>query len=1085
MPQFFIDRPIFAWVLAILITFIGILSIQFMPVSQSPDVAPPAITITAHYPGASAEEVAESVTSIIENKLNGAKGLLYFESVSDSNGESQIVVTFAPGTDPDLAQVDVQNRVSNVAAQLPAAVNQQGLEFSQTSTGFLMIVTVSSKDGSMDQTALTDYITRNIQNPVSRVPGVGQFQLFGAPRAMRIWLNPDKLVGLNLSVDEVLQALTTQNVLVSAGTLGAPPSPPTQRVTASVLVNGQLGNVEEFGNVIVRANRDGSSVKLKDVARIEVGADNYFFGSRLNGKPTGAFAIVLSPSANALKTAQGVKDRMEELAKYFPDNVEYGIPYDTAPYVSVSIQQVIHTLLEAMVLVFLVMFLFLQNVRYTLIPALVVPVAMMGAFAVMLAMGLSINVLTMFAMVLAIGILVDDAIVVVENVERIMVEEGLSPVEATSKAMPQISGAIVGITAVLSVVFLPLAFMSGSVGVIYRQFAVAMSVSILFSAFLALTFTPALCATLLKPIPKGHHEEKRGFFGWFNDFFNRSTNRYERYVASTLHRGGRLMVVYLILVAVMGWLYMRMPSGFLPEEDQGYVISNIELPAGSSANRTLEVIEEVEKYFMEQPTTADVITVRGFSFNGNGLNAALAFVPLKNFAERQGPGQSAQAIAGQAMGRLLMGIPDALVFTVTPPAISSLGNASGFDFRLQDRSGQGYDALMAATNQMMAAAMQRKELAQVRISGLGPGAQLSLNIDRERMSALGVDFSHASTLLSSALGAKYVGKFPNMGWMQNVWVQADEAFRMDVEDILRLNTRNDKGEMVPLFSFVTASWKQGPTQVVRYNNYMAVRISGSAGPGYSTGDAMAVMESLVSELPAGFGYEWTGLSFQEKEAGSQAPILMALALIVVFLVLAALYESWAIPFSVMLIVPLGMLGAVALVTAVGMENDVYFQVGMVTVIGLAAKNAILIVEFAKDLYARGQGLFEATVQASRMRFRPILMTSFAFILGVVPLTLATGAGAASQKAVGFGVLGGMLAATPFAVMFVPVFYVVVLSFFKTKPKLLGREAEAFRKEQEARAASLAPPVETQVTASSGVEAGDAVHPNSSGPEGRL
>jgi len=1038
MSLFFTDRPIFAWVIAILITLLGLLSLRTMPVSQYPDVAPPAIEIRATYPGASAEEVAEAVTSIIENELNGAKGLLYYESVSDSNGSSQITATFSPGTDPDDAQVDVQNRVSNVMAQLPAAVTQQGVSFEQTSAGFLMVVALSSKDGSMDATALADYITRNIQNPISRVPGVGRFQLFAAPRAMRIWIDPEKLVGLNMSTQELAQALQSQNILIPAGVLGSPPSPQTQRVTANVATNGQLKTVKDFEDVIIRSLPNGSTVRLKDVATVEVGADNYQFGARLNGVPTAAFAVVLAPGANALETAEGVKKQMDQLSAYFPGDVEYSIPYNTAPYVEVSITQVVHTLFEAMVLVFLVMYLFLQNVRYTIIPALVVPVAMMGAFAVMNAMGFSVNVLTMFAMVLAIGILVDDAIVVVENVERIMVEDGLPPVEATKKAMPQISGAIVGITIVLSVVFLPLAFMSGSVGVIYRQFAVAMAISILFSGFLALSFTPALCATILKPIPKGHHDEKKGFFGWFNRAFGATTHKYERGVHHLIHRSGRYLVIYLVLVAAMGWMYLRLPSAFLPDEDQGFVIVNMELPSGSSANRTSEVIEQVEKYFLAQPEVDNIVAVRGFSFNGNGLNAALAFASLKDFSERKGPGQSAQAIAGKATGYLLGTIPDALVFAVIPPAITSLGTSSGFDLRLQDRGNMGYANLLAGANELLAKAAQNPALSQVRITGLAPGPEVQIKIDRDKLAALGVDFSEAAGVLSAAMGGQYLGKFPNMGRMQNVWVQAQPDKRMTVEDILKLNARNRDGEMVPLASFVDVSWSQGPTQVVRYNSYDSIRISGAAAPGYSTGQAMQAMQDMIAELPDGFGYEWTGLSYQEIQAGAQAPILMGLAILVVFLVLAALYESWAIPLSVLMVVPLGMLGAVGLVTALGMNNDVYFQVGMVTVIGLAAKNAILIVEFAKDLHAKGMGLLEATIEAARLRFRPILMTSFAFILGVVPLAMSSGAGAASQKAVGFGVLGGMLAATPFAVIFVPIFFVVVLRFFKTKVKMFDK-----------------------------------------------
>ncbi|CAM5205195.1 Efflux pump membrane transporter OS=Castellaniella defragrans (strain DSM / CCUG 39792 / 65Phen)OX=1437824 GN=BN940_09761 PE=3 SV=1 [Castellaniella denitrificans] len=1040
MPQFFIERPIFAWVVALAIALAGILAIPNMAVSQYPDVAPPTVNINATYPGASATEVATSVASVIENELNGAKGLLYYESVSDSNGQAEITVTFAPGTDADLAQVDVQNRLSNATAKLPAAVTQQGLKVSQSNSGFLMVVTLSSKDGSVDQYALADYITRNIQNPMSRVKGVGKFQLFAASRAMRVWVDPQKLVGYGLSMSQVNNALASQNLVISGGLLGSPPNPASQRTVAPLTVNGQLTTPEEFGAIVLKANPDGSSVRIRDVARVELGSDNYQFGARLNGKPTAAFALSLTPSANALETAKLAKAKMAELARFFPDNITYQIPYDTSPYIDLSIEQVVHTLFEAMVLVFVVMFVFLQNVRYTLIPALVVPVAMMGAFTVMLALGFSINVLTMFAMVLAIGILVDDAIVVVENVERIMAEEGLSPKEATKKAMPQISGAIVGITLVLTTVFLPLAFMSGSVGVIYRQFSVAMAVSILFSALLALSFTPALCATLLKPIPKGHHESKRGFFGWFNRGFERTTQGYTRWVTRSLKRALRMMVVFALLVGVLGWMYVRLPTSFLPEEDQGYVIANIELPSGASSNRTVEIIEQVEKYFMALPQVANIIAVQGFSFNGNGLNAAIAFVPLKDFSERKGPGDSAQAISGTAMGKLLFGLPDSMVISITPPAISSLGNASGFDLRLEDRSGVGSEALQAATQQLLQLASQSPILTGTRITGLGPGPQLKVEIDRTKAAALGVDFSEAANLISTAIGSSYVGKFTNQGWVQNVWVQAEQSARMNPDDILRLNARNTSGEMVPLSSFVSLEWTRGPVQVVRYNGYESIRIGGSAAPGYSTGQAMAEMERLITQLPSGLGYEWTGLSYQEIQAGSQSAILMGLSILVVFMVLAALYESWAIPLSVMLAVPLGMLGAVLLSSLMGKDNDVYFMVGMVTVIGLAAKNAILIVEFAKDLYASGAGLAESAIEAARLRFRPILMTSFAFILGVVPLVLATGAGAASQNAVGLGVLGGMLAATPLAVLFVPTFFVVILKLFKTKPKLLGHQA---------------------------------------------
>lgn len=1037
MPQFFIERPVFAWVVALAISLAGLLAIPNMPVSQYPEVAPPSITISANYPGASVDDVSQSVVSVIENELNGAKGLLYYESVSDSYGRAQITATFRPGTDPDMAQVDVQNRLSNVTAMLPAAVMDQGLTVEQANTGFLMVVSLSSTDGTLDQVALADYITRNIQNPVSRVPGVGKFQLFASPRAMRIWVDPNKLVGYNLSMSDVNAAIARQNVVISGGILGSPPNPEEQRVAVPITVNGQLESVDEFSNIILRATPDGAIVRLSDVARIEVGADTYQFGARLNSNPTAAFAISLTPDANALSTAAGVKQAMDELSEFFPSNIRYDVPYDTAPYVQVSIEQVLHTLVEAMVLVFLVMYLFLQDVRYTLIPALVVPVALLGAVAVMLTAGFSINVLTMFAMVLAIGILVDDAIVVVENVERIMSEEGLSPKEAATKAMPQISGAVVGMTLVLSTVFFPLAFMSGSVGVIYRQFAITMAVSILFSGFLALTFTPALCATILKPVGKDGHTKKRGFFGWFNRTFDRIADRYEGWVGRSLKRAGRMMVLYLVLVAALGWLYMRLPTSFLPEEDQGFVIANIELPAGATANRTLDVIKTVEDHFMALPQVENIVAVQGFSFNGNGLNAALSFISLKDFAERRNPEDSAQALAGQATQKLLFGLPDSMVFSIVPPAISSLGNASGFDLRLEDRGSMGHGALLAGAQQLLQLANESPVITDARIVGLSPGPQLGVHIDRDKAAALGVDFTEAAQLISTAMGSAYVGKFTNQGWVQNIWVQADHEQRMDPNDILSLYARNNQGQMVPLSAFVSLDWNQAPVQLVRYNSYESIRIGGTAAPGYSTGQAMAEMERLITQLPPGFGYDWTGLSYQEIQAGNQTLILMGLAILVVFMLLAALYESWAIPLSVMLAVPLGMLGAVGLSSAMGMANDVYFTVGMVTVIGLAAKNAILIVEFAKDIYAQGGTLTGAAVHAARLRFRPILMTSFAFILGVFPLVVASGASSASQNAVGLGVFGGMLAATPLALVFVPTFFVVVLSVFKTRPKVLG------------------------------------------------
>ncbi len=1048
MSNFFINRPIFAWVIAIIIFFAGVVSIPNMAISQYPEVAPPTITVNATYPGAGAEEVARSVTSLIENELNGAEGMLYYASTSDSYGAAKIDVTFEPGTDPDLAQVDVQNRIAAVNSKLPQAVTQQGITYSKSTSGFLLIGTLSSTDGSLDDAGLGDYITRNIQNSIARIKGVGQFQLFASPRAMRIWVDSAKMTSFGLTTSDIKTALQTQNAQITGGTLGSPPTPDDQTTSATVVVNGQLSTVKEFGDIVLRATTGGSTVRLSDVARIEVGADSYQFGARLNGQTSAAFAVSLAPNANALETSKLVQAEMENLAQYFPDNIEYKIPYNTAPYVDASITQVVHTLVEAMLLVFVVMFLFLQNIRYTLIPAIVVPVALMGTLATLSAMGYSINTLTMFAMVLAIGILVDDAIVVVENVERIMAEEGLAPKEATIKAMPQIFGAIVGITLVLMVVFAPLFFMSGSAGVIYRQFAAAMIISIAFSAFLALTFTPAMCATLLKPVPKGHHE-KKGFFGWFNRTFAKITNNYTGFVGGLLKRGGRMMLIYLGLVILLGFLYLRLPSSFLPTEDQGYAVTNIELPAGVSAKRTEEVIKQVEEYYKKQPEVENIITVQGFSFNGSGLNSAIAFTPFKKFDERKGDEHSAMSVAGRATGQLLFGIPDAMVLSIVPPSIPSLGTATGFDLRLQDRGGMGQTQLREAANQLIQLSGQSKILSQVRISGLGPGPQLKVTVDRIKAYSLGVNMAEVGSVLSGTIGNSYLGQFPNQGWMQNVWIQAEADQRMSPEDILKLRVHNTDGDLVPLSSFVTLDWVQGQSQVQRYNSYDSITIQGQANAGYANGEAMDEIVKLIGQLPSGIGYEWTGLSYQEVQAGSQASIMLALAFAVVFLVLAALYESWWIPLSAVLVVPLGMLGTVGLVTLVGMSNDIYFQVGMITVIGLSAKNAILIVEFAKDAFASGKGLVESTLEAARLRFRPILMTSFAFIMGVIPLMLANAEGAASQQAVGYGVFGGMVAATPFAVLFVPTFFVVVMTFFKVKPRLLGRQADEHQKATEA------------------------------------
>ncbi len=1033
MPSFFIDRPIFAWVVAIFISLAGLLALPQMPVSQYPDVAPPQIEVMTFYPGASPEDTYQSVTRLIEEELNGAKGLLYFESSSDSSGLIQITVTFEPGTDPDLASVDVQNRIKRVEPRLPAAVTQQGIQVEQAGAGFLLIVSVISKDGSMSNIDLGDYLARNIIGELRRVPGVGKAQFFATERALRIWLDPDRMVGLNITTADVNAAIASQNAAAPAGRIGGMPSLEEQQISATVLVKGQLSSPEEFSNIVLRANPDGSSVRLGDVARVEVGGQSYDFSSRLNGAPSASIAIQLAPGANAMATSAAIDARMNELSRFFPAGVEYSIPYDTSPFVAISIEKVMYTLVEAMLLVFVVIFVFLQNLRYTLIPMVVVPIALLGAIAVMLAIGFSINVLTMFAMVLAIGILVDDAIVVVENVERIMSEEGLPPKEAARKAMTQITGAIVGITLVLTSVFVPMAFFPGAVGVIYQQFSLTMVSAILFSALMALSLTPALCATFLKPVQAGHHHAKKGFFGWFNRGFERVSQRYGSGVAGVVRRTGRYMVIYLVLLAGLGWMFARLPSAFLPDEDQGFVIVDIQAPTDASANRTFNVVRKVEEVFMAEPAVKSATVISGFSFSGGGQNAGLAFMTLKDWAER-GPEDSAQAIAERANGAL-GGVTDANIMALSPPAVQGLGNSTGFSFRLQDRGGLGQNALAAARDQLLGAIMGSPVFMMAYPEGMPDAPQVSLLIDREKANAFGVTFADISGTLATSLGSAYINDYPNEGRLQRVVVQADASKRMSEADILKLNVRNARGGMVPLSAFARTEWTRGPSQVIGYNGYRAIRIGGMAAPGYSSGDAIAEMERLAGELPPGFGFEWTGQSLQEIQSGSQAPFLLAISALLVFLVLAALYESWSVPLSVILVVPLGLLGSAAALTLFGMPNDVYFKVGLITIIGLSAKNAVLIIEFAKDLRAEGKGVIEATLEAAKLRFRPILMTSLAFTLGVLPLALASGASAESQQAIGTGVIGGMISGTVLAIFFVPVFFVFVMSLFdrRTRP----------------------------------------------------
>ncbi|MGY0833800.1 multidrug efflux RND transporter permease subunit [Azospirillum argentinense] len=1022
MPHFFIERPVFAWVIALFIILFGVIAIPQLPIARYPSVAPPTVSILATYPGASPQTMNDGVISLIERELSSVKNLLYFESASDASGSATVTATFTPGTDPDMAQVDVQNKLKSIEPRLPQAVRQNGLTVESASSGFLMIVGLKSDDGRFDETALSDYMARNIVEELRRIDGVGRVQLFGSEQAMRVWVDPAKLMAHGLSMSDLTAAISQQNVQIAPGSVGASPTLPGQTVTVPLTIQGQLTTSEEFAGVVLRAASDGSNVTLGDVARVELGAQSYSFINRENGKATTAASVQLTPGGNAVRTAEGVQARLEELSRTLPSGMSHSIPFNTAPFVKVSIEKVIQTLAEAMLLVFLVMYLFLQNVRCTLIPAIVAPIALLGTFAVMLVSGFSINVLTMFGMVLAIGIIVDDAIVVVENVERIMAREGLAPKDATVKAMKEITGAVIGITLVLTAVFIPMALASGSVGVIYQQFTLSMAVAILFSAFLALTLTPALCATLLRPVDPAHHE-KRGFFGWFNRGFDRLTQRYERRVAGLVTRTGRVMLVFAALVAVLVLAFRQLPSAFLPEEDQGYFMTSIQLPAEATTERTLRIVKTFEEHVASRPSVASTLSIVGFGFSGSGTNAAMGFTMLKDWGERGGATPQSEAELAQ---RVMAGTTEGTVMNLLPPAIEELGTSSGFTLRLQDRANQGYAALKAAETRLLELAAKSGAVTGVYPDGLPAGTSVRLDIDREKAEALGVAFTSVSDTLSTAMGSTYVNDFPNAGRMQQVIIQADASARMQIDDVLKMFVRNAAGGMVPLSEIVCPVWSETPLQLVRYQGFPAARISGSAAPGVSSGTAMAEMERLAAQLPSGFAIAWTGQSLQERQSAAQAPVLMALSMLVVFLVLAALYESWAIPLSVMLVVPLGLLGAVLAVMLRGLPNDVYFKVGMITVIGLSAKNAILIVEFAKQLREEGMGLAEAAVAAARLRLRPILMTSLAFGLGVVPLMIAMGASAETQHAIGTGVFGGMVSATVLAIIFVPVFFVFVM-----------------------------------------------------------
>ncbi|MGQ4770957.1 efflux RND transporter permease subunit [Citrobacter freundii] len=1028
MANFFIRRPIFAWVLAIILMMAGALAIMQLPVAQYPTIAPPAVAISATYPGADAQAVQDTVTQVIEQNMNGIDNLMYMSSTSDSAGSVTITLTFQSGTDPDIAQVQVQNKLQLATPLLPQEVQQQGISVEKSSSSFLMVAGFVSDNPQTTQDDISDYVASNVKDSISRLNGVGDVQLFGAQYAMRIWLDANFLNKYQLTPVDVINQLKVQNDQIAAGQLGGTPALPNQQLNASIIAQTRLKDPEEFGKVTLRVNSDGSVVHLKDVARIELGGENYNVVARINGKPASGLGIKLATGANALDTANAIKAKLVELQPFFPQGMKVVYPYDTTPFVTISIHEVVKTLFEAIVLVFLVMYLFLQNIRATLIPTIAVPVVLLGTFAVLAAFGYSINTLTMFGMVLAIGLLVDDAIVVVENVERVMMEDNLPPKEATEKSMSQIQGALVGIAMVLSAVFIPMAFFGGSTGAIYRQFSITIVSAMALSVLVALILTPALCATLLKPVSAEHHEKKSGFFGWFNAKFDHSVNHYTNSVSGIVRKTGRYLVVYLIIVIGMAVLFMRLPTSFLPEEDQGVFMTMIQLPAGATQERTQKVLDQVTQYYLtnEKTNVESVFTVNGFSFSGQGQNSGLAFVSLKPWDERSGEENSVEAVIARAT-RAFSQIRDGLVFPFNMPAIVELGTATGFDFELIDQGGLGHTALTQARNQLLGMVAKHPDLlVRVRPNGLEDTPQFKLDVDQEKAQALGVSLSDINETISASLGGYYVNDFIDRGRVKKVYVQGDAKYRMLPVDINNLYIRSSNGEMVPFSAFSASHWIYGSPRLERYNGMPSMEILGEAAPGRSTGEAMALMESLAEKLPNGIGHDWTGMSYQERLSGNQAPALYAISLIVVFLCLAALYESWSIPFSVMLVVPLGVVGALLAASLRGMNNDVYFQVGLLTTIGLSAKNAILIVEFAKDLMDKeGKGLIEATLEASRMRLRPILMTSLAFILGVMPLVISHGAGSGAQNAVGTGVMGGMLTATLLAIFFVPVFFVVV------------------------------------------------------------
>ncbi|MDR3640406.1 MAG: efflux RND transporter permease subunit [Humidesulfovibrio sp.] len=1033
MAKFFIDRPVFAWVIAIIIMLSGVLSIIRLPISQYPKIAPTAVSISASYPGASSKTLEDTVTQVIEQKMKGIDDLRYMSSTSDSTGQVAITLTFDSNTSPDIAQVQVQNKLALATPLLPQEVQRQGITVNKSATSFLMIVALVSDDPSMTGGDLSDYASAYLLDPISRVNGVGEASVFGAQYAMRIWLDPDKLNNYKMTPADVKTAVTAQNAQISAGQIGGTPAVPGQQMSFTILSQSRLQTTDQFGKIVLRVNQDGSTVHLSDVARVELGSESYDTVSRFNGKPSTGLAIKLATGANALDTVNHVRATLDELSKTFPSGIHAVYPYDTTPFVRVSIEEVLKTLAEAIALVFLVMYLFLQNFRATIIPTIAVPVVLLGTFGALAAFGFSINTLTMFGVVLAIGLLVDDAIVVVENVERIMTEEGLPPKEATKKSMDQITSALVGIALVLSAVFIPMAFISGSSGVIYRQFSLTIVSAMLLSVIVAIVLTPALCATFLKPVHKGHTMSQHGFFGAFNRAFDASSHKYQGGVRGLLHRGKRVMLVYALIIVALVLLFLRLPTSFLPEEDQGILFCLVQLPAGAPQERTMEVLKQLEQHFLvdEKKTVSSLFTVAGFSFAGRGQNAGLAFVQLKPWDERKDASARASAIAGRAMGAFSR-IKNAMVFAFTPPAVMELGNASGFDLYLQDRAGLGHAALMQARNQLLGMSAKNPELMGVRPNGQEDTPQFQIDVDAAKAGAFSLSMGDINDTLTTVLGGSYVNDFIDRGRVKKVFVQGDAPFRMMPEDINRWYVRNSQGTMVPFSAFSTGRWTYGSPRLERYNGLSAVEVQGAAAPGKSSGDAMRAIEEIGAKLPAGIGIEWTGLSYQERMSGSQAPALYGISILVVFLCLAALYESWSVPTAVMLVVPLGVLGSVLATLGRGLSNDVYFQVGLLTTIGLSAKNAILIVEFAKDLVEKGHELIEATLEATRLRLRPILMTSLAFILGVLPLAISNGAGSGSQRAIGTGVIGGMLAATVLGIFFVPVFFVIVYSFASRK-----------------------------------------------------